>query len=207
MPLVVQNRRVLSPLEKDAINLVFDGAIDPDDLTVEVPNQIIIAGDGVAGSYGGNGEVRISRLKHSYAEDLHIFTTVDDVDLTVPNNIKYLATLVHEAGHHWQWGRQQYTNRIPEYNFDDDVLESTDFVCKEQHASVGQVYFIVKWQLHHDHDPINLTTEGFLDKRVGPVNRYHQIAAIPHNGGQRFIDPPDAELLVDNFDNYLVDLN
>ena len=48
MPLVVQQRRRLSPLERYAVDLVFDGVVDPGKLSVEVSNSITIGGDGVA---------------------------------------------------------------------------------------------------------------------------------------------------------------
>ena len=215
MPLQVQGARSLSDLEKDAVRLVFGDSInpdaeDPDDIdqrmTVEVAEEIISGGSGVAGSYGGNGRVKISRLMHQFAEDLDGDTTVDDIDLTIPNNIKYLATLVHETGHHWQRVYDRYDNRVPEYEFNNEVLEDLDFECKEQHASVGQVYFILKWQLHHGHDPIDITQSAFLQKNVGPVDRYEPIVDIPHNNNKRFIDPPEAIPFVNNFNEYLDDL-
>lgn len=204
MPLQVQAQRLLSPLETDAIQLVFGNTVDVLDMTVIVPDQV---GGGDNGSYSGHGIIKISRQKHQFAEDLDINSTVNNVDLTVPNNIKYLATLIHETGHHWQWLHQRYRNRVPEYEFDNEVLENTNFVCKEQHASVGQVYFILKWQLHHGHDPINLTNTNLsLADNVGNVDRYEPIADIPHNSGHRYIDPPEAIQLVNNFDEYLDDL-
>ena len=179
----VQGPRGLSPLEKAAVQLVFGNSIDPDALsqgvTVRVDEVVTSAGVGVAGSYGA-GIIKISRVKHQFAEELDGDTTVDDIDLTIPNNIKYLATLVHEVGHHWQSIKERYNAvRIPKYDFNNEVLESLDFVCKEEHAAAGQVYFILKWQLHHGHDPINITDSGFAYKNVGPVNRYASIADIP----------------------------
>ncbi len=55
MPLVVQQRRRLSPLERYAVDLVFGGTINPKDLMVEVSNSITIGGDGVASTYRGSG--------------------------------------------------------------------------------------------------------------------------------------------------------
>ena len=132
-------------------------------------------------------------------------TTVDDIDLTRPHNIKYLATLIHEAGHHWQSINNRYNTRIPNYEFDNEVLESLMFECKEQHAAVGQVYFILKWQLHHGHDPINITLAG-EGRSVGPVNRYASIAAILPPNGVKDISQLEATQLVNNFGDYLDDL-
>ena len=206
----VQGARGLSPLEKAAVKLVFGNSIEPDALsqgmTVQVDEEIIIGGSSVGGSYGA-GIIKISRVKHQFAEELDGDTTVDDIDLTIPNNIKYLATLIHEVGHHWQSIKGRYNAvRIPKYEFNNEVLESLDFVCKEEHAAVGQVYFILKWQLHHGHDPINITQSGSAYKNVGPVNRYASIADIPPINGDRYIDPPEAIQLVNNFGRYLEDL-
>ncbi len=202
----VQGARGLSLLEKAAVRLVF-GAPDAlsEGLTVQVDEVVTSGGVGVGGSYGG-GIIKISRVKHQFAEDLDGDTTVDDIDLTIPTNIKYLATLVHEIGHHWQSINNQHNIRIPNYEFDNKVLETLNFVCKEQHAAVGQVYFILKWQLHHGHDPINITQAGSADKIVGPVNRYASIADIPPTNEPRYIDPPEAIQLVNNFGRYLADL-
>ena len=52
--LVPQQRRRLSPLERYAVDLVFDGAVDPGELSVKVPDRITIGGDGVASVYGGD---------------------------------------------------------------------------------------------------------------------------------------------------------
>ena len=201
----VQGARGLSLLEKAAVRLVF-GAPDAlsEGLTVQVDEVVTSNGVGVGGSYGG-GIIKISRVKHQLAEDLDGDTTVDDIDLTIPTNIKYLATLVHEIGHHWQSIHNEHPDRIPNYEFDNEVLETLNFVCKEQHAAVGQVYFILKWQLHHGHDPINLTDRGHSDN-VGPAGRYASIADIPYNNSHRYIDPPEAIQLVNNFDRYLADL-
>ena len=205
----VQGPRGLSPLEQAAFNLVFGATNTIERPEIEVVAHIDNLGDpgGPAGSYDAfNDIVTIARDKHAYTEDLDGDTTVNDIDLTRPDNIKYLATLIHEAVHHWQSIKNRYPTRIPNYKFDNAVLETLTFECKEQHAAVGQVYFILKWQLHHGHDPINLTDGEGSGDNVGPASRYASIAAIPLNSGHRYIDPPEAILLVNNFDGYLADL-
>ena len=74
-----------------------------------------------------HGIIRISRVLHQHAEDLNQDTTIDDIDTPVPNNIKYLATLIHEAGHYWQWLHNRLRDRVPEYEFTNDVLETLDW--------------------------------------------------------------------------------
>ena len=202
----VQGARTLSGLELAAFRLVFGTSLTPP--RIEIREHIDNTGDtgGAVGQYDADGDiVEIARDKHPYAKDLDGDTTVDDIDLTRPHNIKYLATLIHEAVHHWQSLNNRHPDRIPNYEFNNEVLETLKFVCKEQHAAVGQVYFILKWQLHHGHDPINLTDRGHSDN-VGPAGRYASIADIPYNNSHRYIDPPEAIQLVNNFDTYLADL-
>ena len=202
----VQGPRALSDLEREAFNLVFGEAITPP--RIQIYEYLENAADpgGAGGQYDAvNDIVEISIDTHAYAEDMDGDTTVDDIDLTIPNNIKYLATLIHEVGHHWQSINNQYNTRIGIYEFDNEVLGSLEFVCKEQHAAVGQVYFILKWQLHHGHDPINITQAG-EGKSVGPVNRYTPIADIPPHDKDRHISRSEAMQLINNFNGYLADL-
>ena len=204
----VQGVRALSDLELAAFRLVFGTSLTPP--RIEIFEHLDNTGDtgGATGQYDADRDVlEIARDKHRYAEDLDGDTTVDDIDLTRPGNIKYLATLIHEAGHHWQSIHNEHPVRIPNYKFDNEVLETLDFECKEQHAAVGQVYFILKWQLHHGHDPINLTDGEQESNNVGPASRYASIALIPPSGGHRHIDPAAATLLVNNFGTYLADLH
>ena len=133
MPLVEQRRHRLSPLERYAVDLVFDGAVDPGELWIEIPEIYKVGGQKVAGDGGDIGKIKLSRSSFADAEDLDMLTEVDDIDKTRPNNIKYLSTLVHEAGHYWQERRNRYRERIPFYEFSDNVLPRVNF----QHASVG----------------------------------------------------------------------
>ena len=207
MPLGVQPPRRLSALEEYAVNLVFNGGVDPGELTVEVPEEV----DGHAGTYGGNGRIKISRLKHQHADDLHILTEVDDIEKLNPDNISYLSTLVHEAGHHWQFFvRKRHNRRRPYYEFSDTVLRSTNFICSEQHASVGQVYFILKWQWDLGIPRLDLTDgAGVAGLNVGPTNRYCRIAARNLNSQKkRYMSRREvSKFFPSRFDPYLVDLN
>ena len=202
MPLQVQpDYRFLSHLEQHAVELVFGGSLNVYNMRVRVLDQV---GGGHNGVHDGNGRISLSRQKHAFAEDLDGDTELEDIDTTIPNNIKYLATLVHEAGHHWQRLHDRFTTRIGYYNFDDHVLDSLDWQCREQHASVGQVYFMIKFQLDQDHDSIDLTRSAFAEKNVGPADRYEEIAEIPlNNQHKRWVDVPDAQAWMPNFDGYL----
>ena len=204
--LAVRPLRRLSPLERYAVDLVFNGRIDLAELRVEVPDQV----RGHAGTYGGNGKIKISRLKHQYADDLHIFTEVDDIDKLNPDNISYLSTLVHEVGHHWQSVHKRHNTRRPYYEFSDNVLRTANFICSEQHASVGQVYFILKWQWDLGIPRLDLTdgaTRAGLG--VGPTNRYCRIAVRDLDSNQkRYMSRREvSKFFPRRFDPYLVDLN
>ena len=207
MPLVVQPPRRLSSLEEYAVNLVFNGTINPKELTVEVPNIVRSGNQEVAGSSGA-GKIKLSRTKHADAENLHIFTEVDDIDKTRPNNIKYLATLVHEAGHYWQYVHKQHNIRRPYYEFSDNVLRTTNFICKEQHASVGQVYFILKWQWDLGISRLDLTNYSNARDNVGPTNRYCRIAAREHIRSKRYMSRREvSKFFPGKFLRYLTDLH
>ena len=206
--LVVQGLRRLSPLEQYAVNLVFNGAIKPEELWVEIPEIYIIGDEEVAGGGGGIGKIKLSRSVFAGAEDLDILTEVDDIDKTRPRNIAYLATLVHEAGHYWQEKHKRHNTRRPYYHFSDKVLQRTNFICKEQHASVGQVYFILKWQWDLGIPQLNLTTDAYRPENVGPADRYCRIAVRRSIYSKRYMSRREvSKFFPSRFDPYLVDLN
>lgn len=105
--------------------------------------------------------------------------------------------------------RNQYTDRLPEYNFDNAVLESTDFICKEQHASAAQVYLVVAWQLKHRISPVDLTSDGHTTaNNVGPVDRMNRIRLIPHDANRkRLVSTAVAQSIKSDFNEFLIDLN
>ena len=210
MPLVVQQRRRLSPLERYAVDLVFDGAVDPGELSVEVSDRITIGGDGVASIYSGDGRIAISRIKHADAEDLDILTEVDDIDKTRPNNISYLSRIVHEAGHYWQERRNRYRKRLPFFEFSRETLDRVEFICKEQHASVGQVYFILKWQWDLGIPQLDLTDDSPWGRdNVGSAGRYCLIGGrdLDANNKRYMSRDEVGEFFPRKFQRYLIDLN
>ncbi|MYE88374.1 hypothetical protein F4X33_05190 [Candidatus Poribacteria bacterium] len=210
MPLVVQQRRRLSPLERYAVDLVFGGMINPSDLMVEVSNSITIEGDGVASTYSGSGRINISRIKHADAENLHFFTEVDDIDKTRPNNISYLSGIVHHAGRYWQERRNRYRKRLSFYEFSNGTLDRTEFICSEQHASVGQVYFILKWQWDLGIPLLDLTDGSPWGRdNVGPAGRYCPIGGKDLDArNKRFMNRDEVgKFFPHRFQNYLADLH
>ena len=206
--LVVQGLRRLSPLEEYAVNLVFNRTIKPEELWVEVPEVYQIGGKNVAGGGGGIGEIKLSRRAFADAEDLDMLTEVDDIDKTRPNNIKYLSTLVHEAGHYWQEKHKRHDTRRPYYEFSDNVLRTTNFVCKEQHASVGQVYFILKWQWDLEIPRLDVSSNTGQKHRVGPAARYCRIAVRKSINNKKYMSRREvSKFFPSRFEPYLADLH
>ena len=210
MPLVEQRRRRLSPLERYAVDLVFDGEVDPGELWIEIPEIYKVGGQKVAGDGGDIGKIKLSRSVFADAEDLDMLTEVDDIDKTRPRNIAYLSTLVHEAGHYWQERRNRYRERIPFYEFAGPALRSAKFFCAEQHASVGQVYFIVKWQWDLGIPQLDLTdgSPRWRDN-VGPVGRYCPIGGrdLDANNKRYMSRDEVGKFFPWYFQKYLIDLN
>ena len=207
--LAVQGLRRLSPLEEYAINLVFNGTINPEELWVEIPEVYKIGGQKAAGGGGNIGKIKLSRSSFADAEDLDMLTEVDDIDKTRPNNIKYLSTLVHEAGHYWQANHKRHNTRRPYYEFSDNVLRTTNFVCKEQHASVGQVYLILKWQWDLEIPRLDVTSNtGHGERHVGPAARYCRIAARRLINNKKYMSRREVSTFFPSrFEPYLADLN
>ena len=138
-----------------------------------------------------------------------MLTEVDDIDKTRPRNIAYLSTLVHEAGHYWQEKHERHETRRPYYDFSDNVLRTTNFICKEQHASVGQVYFILKWQWDLGIPRLDVTSNtGRWERHVGPAARYCQIAARKLINNKKYMSRREvSKFFPSRFQPYLADLH
>ena len=209
MPLVAQPLRRLSPVEEYAVDLVFDGAVDPRELSVKVPDRITIGGHTIPSVYNDDGRIAINHIKHADAEDLHMLTEVDDIDKTRPSNIRYLSRIVHAAGNYWQQQRNRYRERLFFYEFSHNTL-APKFICSEQHASVGQVYFILKWQWDLGIPQIDLTDRSpWARDNVGPAGRYHPIGGRDlDSNNKRYMSRDEVgEFFPGAFQKYLVDLN
>lgn len=202
MGLQVQGPRPLSPLEQDAVRLVFCGSLNPCDLYVTIYDDR--RSEANRGSNRDGGNIRINRYKFKYADALNLNSTRANTDIFKPGNMDYLSTLIHESTHQWQWDYKRYQWSGPEdvkplpYTFtreeltevppsrkwwDQNPYPNKDLdnlnLLKEQHASAAQVYFVIAWQLEYSSDGlVNLTTSNEWT-RVGLVKRYHEIAAIP----------------------------
>ena len=242
MPLPLEGPRPLSPLEREAFRLVFWDSIDPCDVYVSVFN------DSSKGSayYGGNGHIEINRARFPHTDALGVNSTLDHTDKFKPANMSCLSRMVHECAHHWQSEYGKHKWRGPGntglYYFAKKELETLNFIkvehpdlkdaqefdaeydelLSEQHASAAQVYFVIQWQLEYSSDRlVDLTFGGDEERRVGPVHRYYEIAAIPHAHPFDPVPPDDscdaappgrrlsrgcAKRLSDDFLPYLVDL-
>ena len=205
MPLELQGPRPLSPLEREAVRLVFWDSIDPCDVYLTVLEHL----DGDAAAYRGNGNIRISKANFSYADALNIDSTRATTDIFKPANMNYLSRLIHECTHHWQGVHKKYIISDGQYGFTQKQLQTLDLM-KEQHASAAQVYFLIEWQLEHSSDPlVNLTYwNSSGGKSVGPTVRYREIEKLPNPSGQPgpWVSRKTAEDLSNHFESYLDDL-
>lgn len=211
--LELQGPRPLSPLEQDAVRLVFCGSLNPCDLYVTVIDDF--SAEPAAGSHGGHGNIKINRRAFEYADALNLNSTRANTAIFKPKNMAYLSTLIHESTHQWQWNYEKYLDapgdvRLP-YDFAREELHTMKFLkrhhkrldkpgefpekaefMKEQHASIAQVYFVIAWQLEYSSDRlVNLTT-GSAKTSVGKVKRYHEIAAIQNAHPYDPIPPDDS---------------
>ena len=236
MPLPLEGPRPLSPLEREAFRLVFWDSIDPCDVYVTVIEKIEHTVKNAVATYS-NGGIKFGRSRFPYTDALNIDSTLANTDIFKPGNMNYLSRLIHEATHHWQSVYKKYDWRGPPdtgvYYFSKKELETLKFIkeehpdlrephkfkeeydelLKEQHASAAQVYFVIAWQLEYSSDRlVNLTMGSDRERRVGPVHRYYEIAAIPtahpHDPVPpgRWVSRGDAEGLSNHFSAYLVDL-
>ena len=226
MPLAMEGPRPLSPLELDAFRLVFWDSIDPCDVYVTV----IVDSKEHDASYGGAGAITLNRYTFPHA-NLHKNSSPADPDILMPANMRCLSSLIHECTHHWQSVHKKYTYRGPSgtavYDFSKKELETLNFIkeehpdlkkpdkfeqeyapfLKEQHASAAQVYFLIKWQLHHllKEADVNLSYRGL--NRVGTVYRYHEIRKLDDdNDGRVIVSRNIAKGLEGHFNRYLHDL-
>ena len=206
MPLPLEGPRPLSPLEREAVDLVFEDSIDPCDVYLTVLPVIEHAVGSTAASYA-EGQIKINRSKFLHTDALNIKSRRAKTDIFKLANMSYLSRVIHECTHHWQSVHNKYTNRGPYENaphkFSWEELQTLRFMkaqhklgplnpgsehppephelLNEQHASAAQVYFVIAWQLEHSSDHlVNLTFRSTEEDRVGPVERYYRIHAIPH---------------------------
>ncbi len=208
MPLTVAGPRRLGSLEKDVINFVFDHTIDPDELWITIPENIIYPNDWGSGAYQAPDLIKISRAAHLHTDDLNWHSTIENTDWTNINNFEYVGRLVHEACHHWQRIHDRYNNAGTDYTFNGQMLANLDFANKEQHASAAQIYLIVKWQLERGIQLVNLTDgTAYGIQNIGPMNRMLRIELIPlDDDNNRIVTQGVANSIVSDFDAYLEEL-
>ena len=228
MPLAMEGTRVLSPLEREAVKLVFEDAIDPWDISLTVvesfePRQLWAAAKlpQAVSTYDGDGKIRINRSAFPYTDALHINSTRADTEIFKPGNVRYLSTLIHECTHYWQEVYGQHEGPVSHVNapyrsanhrFTDEQLLKRDVpeLSAEQHASAAQVYFVIEWQLRYQPDGsnVNLTSRSpDPERNVGPVDRFNEIhwpRGSPYTVGPLFTKYEHARDLRDNFFGWLL---
>ena len=166
--------RDLSDLEAEAINFMFEGSINPAGLQIQIVPDL-----------GGRGSYNHDKKLISVRQDLYDAAGVSpdstastDIVLS-PAVIDYLSTVVHEAMHHWSrtyGGFDGYRfievngERIVTYGFNFAQLAALD-LGREQSASAVAGAFILKWQLHHGAEVIDLAFDNLGRFRFnGPAN-------------------------------------
>ena len=227
MPLPLEGPRPLSPLEREAVDLVFEDSIDPCDVFVSA----FYDSSRERAYYGRGGKITLNRSQF-WDVNLHMKSSHANTEILKPANIRYLSALIHECTHHWQSVYKKYTERgpydPPPYDFSWEELQTLTFrkeqhdvvlpesekplpephdVRKEQYASAAQVYFVIAWQLKHlpEDSDVSLTYEGL--NRVGPVDRYHEIRKLDDdNDGKLIVSRNVAECLTYHFNVYLNNL-
>ena len=154
--------RPLSPLETEAINFMFQGSINPAGLQIQITHM-----NTGRGSYNHDEKlIRVSEDLYD-AAGLSPDSTVSAGIVLSPAVIDYLSTVVHEAMHSWSrtyggfdWYRPTPTGAGALYGFNFAQLAALD-LAREQSASAVAGAFILKWQLHHGAEVIDLDFVNF----------------------------------------------
>ena len=187
----VHGPRRLSPLEKDAVRLVFGNSGSFTDVKIrdKIRIQFVWEIDGQPKWRGsqGDGLIKISIKNHPYTDFLNHSSTRGTVDIFKPGNMEYLNTFIHECTHWWQEDNDRYqysaSGGLERYNFDFDELQDLTFPDKEAHASAAGTWFVIGWQLEYkdvEVEPMINLTASPVAHRVGTVNRYSVIRDIPN---------------------------
>ena len=212
MPLEVQGPRPLSPLERDAVKLVFWDSIDPCDFYLTVLEDIEHTVPGTVATTTDGGGIKIKGPAFTDTDALDINSTRTNVDIFKPANMNYLSRVIHECTHHWQGVHEKYEWRGPggvatPYGFSWQELQTLKFLreqnqyilepekfpeehhelLKEQHVSAAQVYFVIEWQLRYQPkgSDVNLTSQSpNSEDNVVPVDRFHDIDRYINNSGK-----------------------
>ena len=139
---------------------MFQGSIDPTTLEIQ------IAHTSNRGSYNHSLK-RITVSEDLYdAAGLSADSTASADNVLSPAVIDYLSTVIHEAMHSWgrEYGgfdgyRVTSTGDV-NYGFNFDQLAALD-LAREQSASAVASAFILKWQLDHGAEVIDLDFINF----------------------------------------------
>ncbi len=150
--------RAASSLEAAAINSIFQGSINPDNLTIQIVEDLHVGDLKANGSYGQN-VIKIDS-KWYVAAGLAAKPTAS-TDTTLSHYvITYLSILIHESAHHWQAVYRGFNGYNVNYGFNFDQLSSLD-LGKEQFASAVSSAFILEWQLDRGAEMVNLRPLNF----------------------------------------------
>ncbi len=156
LALRIHGPRRLSPLEKDAVRLVFGNSRSFTDDRIENKIRVKLVWEFPGQPWHGSendGLITIVIRKHPFTDFLNHSSTRGTVDIFKPGNMSYLNTFIHECTHWWQDDNDRYDFTIPggteRYNFDYDTLQDLTFRDKEAHASAAATWFVIGWQLKY----------------------------------------------------------
>ena len=168
----------LSPLETEALSLIFKGTINADDFEITMDPTL---GEGKRATFGGlNEEGKFDVTIHpDFYAGLDGNSSFDNTDVLDPDVVNALGIFIHEATHAWQFTYKAFRGRSPLrpippggggfYGF--NTFELTSLLLGwEQHASAVQPYFHIFWQLKRGATIIDLSMDF----------RYHDLPQQMH---------------------------
>lgn len=222
--LQAQEWRQLSPLEDEAVTLVFEreppSGVDRTIIVQDILLRIVDDIDRltkpwllkVPSTYDGDGRITINRSAFPHTGALNMTSSRGNIEEFLPGNMHYLSTLIFECAHHWQEKYNLYRDPglpgDPPHHFNKKQLESLD-LFSEQHASAAQIYFLLAWQLRYRRSPrfggpyLDLTSQpSDSSKNVGPTNRYTRIFDDFLQKGKPTVDLQEAKSLDSDFVKY-----
>ena len=157
--------RALSPLETEALNLIFKGTINADQF--ELTMDPTIKGRGSFGGLNEEGKFDV-RIHPDFYAGLDGNSSLANTEVLDPDIIKALGIFIHESTHAWQFTYKAFRRPAPlrtpppgggdYYGFNTFELATLQ-LGKEQHASAVQAYFHIFWQLKRGATIIDLSMD------------------------------------------------
>lgn len=157
--------RALSPLETEALNLIFKGTINADQF--ELTMDPTIKGRGAFRGLNEEGKFDV-RIHPDFYAGLDGNSSLANTDVLDPDIINALGIFIHESTHAWQRTYKAFRRPAPlrtpppdggdYYGFNTFELATLQ-LGREQHASAVQAYFHIFWQLKRGATIIDLSMD------------------------------------------------